>query len=240
MIPIIIKKRRGSKEWIDPVGLEKTRAVLEEGLQALVIDLDKCLINYYAGAPAFQELLKNRDARKRDLLAYLILLLRMLVSFSAFKRVLPKRWQLSSTQFQELSLLFELKTTEEIMNAAVERGMPHLLSLVRQPLLELCRLAEQRGAEVILATANSATYAEPLAKRLGIPTVLASRLDRKEGRVAQLLIGEDKKKAVLEYLQKRRIPIDRSWLIVDLDFTGNDRALIQAFGERVSLVANKS
>lgn len=239
MIQIAVQKKSQGNEQLDPTGIERTRAALQQ-VKAVVIDLDKCLIRSYAGIPAFRELLRAGEVRWIDLISYFRLVIWLKFSTSPLGRLLPPRWRLDPVRFQEKSLIFELRTDEAILKGAVERSLSTLLSQVRQPLYQLCRMAEAQGAEVILATANSATFAEPLARELGIPTVLASRLDRKTGRPAALLVGTGKKAAVLRHLQGHGIPIAQSWFITDLDDGGHDRPLIEAFDERVSLVVNKS
>lgn len=235
MISVCVKRNRG-KEWMDPDALEQTRLGWGNALQALVVDLDKCLIRGYAGVPAFKRLIRSGDAKWRDAASYISLALRHRISHSQFKRRIPASFTLNSRQFQEQSLLFELKSEEKNLREAVRQSLPELAALVRQPLLNLCVQAAQGGAELILATANSATFAEPLAESLGFHTVLASRLDRIQKQPVSLLVGEDKRNAVLNHLNVRSIPLSRSWLIVDLDYSGNDQSLIDAFGHRVSLV----
>ncbi len=89
MIIVRLQKNGRRHESIDLEALRQTRKHLENGVKALIVDLDKCLLRSYAGIPAFRELLRSGDAKWSDALSYLLLVVRFCLSCSRLIKFLP-------------------------------------------------------------------------------------------------------------------------------------------------------
>lgn len=214
--------------------LEQVRTLLPR-VRAMVIDLDKCLLGGYAGIDVLLRLVFTGRSSLIALIAWFVAALRLRWTLSGKDRWLPQSWRMDRFTFQTQTLGLELTTSAEDLSREVSASMVRVERYLRRDLVELVTEASSRGVLVILATANSWTFAEPISRRVGITEVVCSRIDRVTGR-SELAVGEQKLQLVLDHLARYGISAKETLAIADLDWSGNDIPLLTAMGFSVQLV----
>ncbi len=107
--------------------------------------------------------------------------------------------------------------------------------------LELIETHRARGHRPLIITATHAFVTEPIARRLGVPDILATRLERVDGRYTGRHLGmptfrEGKVEALKAWLAQQDEPLEQSWFYSD---SHNDLPLLEWVDHPVAVDADE-
>ena len=123
----------------------------------------------------------------------------------------------------------------EYLETAERIFLEHLAPEIYPESRAIVRAHQRKGHTLAVVSSATRYQVEPLARELGIPTVLCTQLEVRDGRITGELVrptcyGEGKAIAVRRFASERNIDLDRSWFYTDseedlplLDIVGNPR-----------------
>lgn len=197
-------------------------------MEAAFFDLDKTVISKSSslalGRPMYRAGLVSRSQMLKGAYAQLVYLL-----IGADE----KRMQKAKEGMLALTKGWDRAQVEQVVTEALERVLD---PYIYQEALDLIALHQALGRKVFIVSSSPEEIVRPLAARLGVRDVIATRAEIEDGRYTGVLefycYGPSKADAMRELAERDGLDLDASYAYSD---SGTDAPMLEAVGNPVAV-----